>query len=188
YEPVGVFVDEQIDTILKVVKKCQLRLVQLHGKESPEYCKSLHSLLVTHHSQELLSDCQPGRFLQRTTGVFEKERICVSLIKAFRIKSEATLKYISRFKDVVDYFLVDTYVPSKEGGTGEVFNWEIAVEAKKYNKPIFLAGGLTPENVKDAIEKVAPFAVDVASGVERLPRRKDYEKLKNFILNVKSMK
>ena len=75
-----------------------------------------------------------------------------------------------------------------EGGTGEVFNWDIAKEAQKYEKPIFLAGGLTPENVFEAVRTAEPFAVDAASGIERLPKRKDFYKLKNFIINAKKMK
>ena len=178
YDPVGVFVDEDIEHILKVIEKCKLKLVQLHGKESPEYCYALNSQLSTarlSHSARAQAEGSPKSLNSK-------------LIKAFRIKSEASIRYIARFKDVVDYFLLDTYISGVEGGTGETFNWEIAIKAKQYNKPMFLAGGLTPENVKDAIERVLPFAVDVASGVERLPRRKDYDKLKNFIVNVKSVK
>ena len=88
--------------------------------------------------------------------------------------------------DTADYFLLDTYVEGVEGGTGETFNWDVAKEAiARYGKPVFLAGGLTPENVGDAVEAVRPYAVDAASGVERLPKRKDFEKLKDFITNAK---
>jgi phosphoribosylanthranilate isomerase len=70
-----------------------------------------------------------------------------------------------------------------------VFNWELAVKAKELvSKPVFLAGGLTPENIADAIEKVQPFAVDAASGVERLPKRKDYDKMKTFIRRARGLK
>lgn len=161
-EPVGVFVDEEIvDVIVDTVKKCNLKLVQLHGKEQPEYVEALRLKLAD-------------------TGV--------KIIKAFRIKGEGSLRNLLRYKDIVDYFLLDTYVEGVEGGTGETFNWELAKEAKRYEKPIFLAGGLTPENVKGAVAAAEPYAVDVASGVERLPKRKDYDKLKNFILNAKSIK
>ncbi len=159
YTPVGVFVDEEIERIIEIAKICSLKIVQLHGRESPEYCQNLNSKLLP---------------------------LNIQIIKSFRIKSDGTLKYIARYKDIVNYFLLDTYVSGVEGGTGETFNWDVAVEAKKYNIPIFLAGGLTPENVKDAVLKVQPYAVDVASGVERLPRRKDYNKLKDFIVNTKS--
>jgi Phosphoribosylanthranilate isomerase len=92
------------------------------------------------------------------------------------------------YVDAVNYFLLDAYVPGEAGGTGETFNWELAVKAKDLGKPIFLAGGLTPENLAEAIEKVMPFAVDVASGVERLPRRKDYDKMNAFIRKARGLK
>jgi len=175
-EPVGIFVDEEINVILDTVKKCNLKLIQLHGKETPDYCLNLKMQLIKLEHPEFESVSE-NDILQKETKI--------KIIKAFRIKGEGTLKYLSRFKDIVDYFLLDTYIQGIEGGTGETFNWDLAVESKKYNKPIFLAGGLTPENVKEAIQKVQPYAVDTASGVERLPRRKDFDKLKKFILNAR---
>ena len=103
----------------------------------------------------------------------------IEIIKAFRIESEETLKRIPAYD--VNYYLLDAYVEGVPGGTGEAFNWDLAVKAKEYGKPVFLAGGLTPDNVKEAIEKVKPYCVDAASGIERLPRRKDYNKLHDFI-------
>ncbi len=76
--------------------------------------------------------------------------------------------------------------PRRSGGTGEKFNWDLAVEAQKFGKPIFLAGGLTPENVAEAIRKVRPFGVDVSSGVEISPGKKDHAKVRAFINAVKS--
>ena len=65
--------------------------------------------------------------------------------------------------------------------TGEKFNWDLAIEAQKFGKPIFLAGGLTPENVADAVKQVRPFAVDVSSGVESAPGKKEAAKVRAFI-------
>ncbi len=76
-------------------------------------------------------------------------------------------------------FLLDSYDPNLRGGTGNTFDWAIAREAKQYG-PIILAGGLTPENVSQAIREVCPFAVDVASGVESAPGIKDPAKLRAF--------
>ena len=80
-----------------------------------------------------------------------------------------------------DAYLLDAHSPSGLGGTGEKFNWDLAVEAQKFGKPIFLAGGLTPENVGEAVKKVRPFAVDVSSGLESAPGKKDAAKVRAFI-------
>jgi phosphoribosylanthranilate isomerase len=81
--------------------------------------------------------------------------------------------------------LLDTYSPAKYGGTGQVFNWEIAVEAKRYGS-IILAGGLTADNVAKAVAKVRPYAIDVSSGVERAKGKKDLVKLRLFIERAKA--
>ena len=71
------------------------------------------------------------------------------------------------------------------GGTGQAFDWDLAVEAETLGKPIILAGGLTPENVEEAARKVMPYAVDVSTGVEKSPGKKDHAKIKEFIENVR---
>jgi len=105
-------------------------------------------------------------------------------MKAFRIRDAESLKQIPEFQ--TDAYLLDAYSPEARGGTGEKFNWDLAIEAQKFSKPIFLAGGLTPENVADAVRKVKPFGVDVASRVESAPGKKDAAKVKTFINAVKS--
>ena len=100
-------------------------------------------------------------------------------MKAFRIRDAESLKQIPEFQ--TDAYLLDAYSPEARGGTGEKFNWDLAIEAQKFSKPIFLAGGLTPENVADAVRKVKPFGVDVASGVESAPGKKDTAKVRAFI-------
>jgi phosphoribosylanthranilate isomerase len=86
----------------------------------------------------------------------------------------------------VSAFMLDT--PSKDyGGTGRVYDWNLAVEFKKrITKPLILSGGLNPENVAKAIETVQPYAVDVSSGVEASPGRKDHARLRDFIQICKS--
>lgn len=107
------------------------------------------------------------------------------VIKAFRIKELSDLDPLSRYKRI-SAFLLDTYSPDTIGGTGQIFNWEIAVEAKKLGR-IILAGGLTPENIEEAVRFVQPYAVDVASGVEGKTKGiKDLKKLKSFIEKAKS--
>lgn len=105
-------------------------------------------------------------------------------MKAIRVRGEATLQVLADFQ--TDAFLLDAYAQSGPGGTGEKFNWDLAIEAQKFGKPIFLAGGLTPENVGEAVRKVRPFAVDVASGVESAPGKKDAAKVRAFIQAVKN--
>jgi phosphoribosylanthranilate isomerase len=105
-------------------------------------------------------------------------------MKAFRIRDTGTLKEMAQYQ--TDAWLLDAYSPEAAGGTGGKFNWELAIEAQKFGKPIFLAGGLTPENVAGAVRQVRPFGVDVSSGVETSPGRKDHAKLRAFINAVKT--
>lgn len=106
-------------------------------------------------------------------------------MKAFRVRDAESLKALEQYP--TDAWLLDAYSAKGLGGTGEKFNWDLAVEAKRFGKPIFLAGGLTPENVADAVRRVQPFGVDVSSGVESAPGRKDHRKLREFITNVRNV-
>ena len=107
-------------------------------------------------------------------------------IRAYRVQNEATLEEIARTCGETSAILLDTYHKDKLGGSGETFNWELAVEAKRrFGLPVILAGGLTPENVGDAVRRVRPYAVDVSSGVEADPGRKDHTKLRAFIKAVR---
>jgi len=106
-------------------------------------------------------------------------------LKAFRIRDAASLDALPNYE--TDGYLLDAYSPEARGGTGEKFNWDLAVEAQKFGKPIFLAGGLTPANVAAAVKQVQPFAVDVSSGVESAPSKKDPAKVKAFIAAAKSV-
>ncbi len=102
------------------------------------------------------------------------------VIKAIRVKDQTSLSRIREY--YVSALLLDSYVPGQLGGTGEKFNWDLARQARESTtRPIILAGGLTPENVGDAVAKVGPFGVDVSSGVEFSPGKKDPIKVKNFI-------
>jgi phosphoribosylanthranilate isomerase len=108
----------------------------------------------------------------------------LKVIKAFRIKDAAALNEIANYR--VHACLLDSFVPGQLGGTGAKFNWDLALKAKERGAPIILAGGLDPENVSDAVSKVAPYGVDVSSGVESAPGRKDHDKLRRFIARAKS--
>jgi phosphoribosylanthranilate isomerase len=105
-------------------------------------------------------------------------------MKAFRMRDEQTLAELPKYQ--TDAWLLDAWSPAQAGGTGERFNWDLAVTARKLGRPIFLAGGLTAENVGDAIRQVQPYAVDVSSGVEAAPGKKDHDKVSAFIRAAKA--
>ncbi|MBI4229162.1 MAG: phosphoribosylanthranilate isomerase, partial [Deltaproteobacteria bacterium] len=106
-----------------------------------------------------------------------------TVIKAIRVKDSVNQKEIDSFP--VQAFLFDTYSTIDFGGTGRSFNWEL-LKGLTFSKSVILSGGLTPENVADAIEIVCPYAVDVSSGVEDYPRKKNPVKLKAFIEAVRN--
>ena len=150
-ETVGVFVNESADRINRIVDSCKLSAVQLHGNESPAFCKKIRR----------------------------------KVIKAVRVKGKDSFDGLSSYK--VSAFLLDTCSDQQQGGTGEIFDWRLVSEGKKYG-PVILAGGLDPSNVAHAIQKVKPYGVDVCSGVEKIPGIKDPSRLKEFIKAAKSGK
>jgi len=107
------------------------------------------------------------------------------IIKAIRIKDESSLKLIKEYEKVADYILLDTYKKGYLGGTGETFNWNIISEMKKN---MILSGGLNISNIESAIEKLKPYAIDVSSGLEKFPGKKDKNKVKIFMEKVLSFK
>ena len=102
------------------------------------------------------------------------------VIKALRLRNEESLETLLFYRDSVQAILLDTPGTELLGGTGEAFDWNLARKAKKCGLPIILAGGLTPDNVDRAIKIAQPQAVDVASGVESSPGKKDPDKLRAF--------
>jgi phosphoribosylanthranilate isomerase len=100
------------------------------------------------------------------------------VVKSFRVKDESVLQLLSGYK--VKAFLLDSYDAVLKGGTGRSFDWDIAKKAAGYG-PIIVSGGLNPENVRQAIRQVQPYAVDVSSGVESAPGKKDHDKLRAFL-------
>jgi phosphoribosylanthranilate isomerase len=143
---VGVFVDAPEEWIRRAVGECGLDTLQLHGQETPQFCR----------------------------------RFSMKLIKAFRMQDLASLEQLPSYGFAAAW-LLDSFVPEKLGGTGVLFNWDLACEAKKLGRPIILAGGLTPANIAEAVRKVRPFGVDVSSGVESAPGRKDPAKVRAFL-------
>lgn len=145
---VGVFIDRDNVEIQEIVGYCGLSYVQLHGSETPEYCS---------HLAYAASPCK--------------------VIKAFRVGDAAIPGDFQPYQDVVQGFLLDTYAVDQAGGTGSTFNWDV-IDTLALQRPIILAGGLTPDNVTEAITRVRPFAIDINSGVEIRPGLKDYVKLR----------
>jgi len=145
-DTVGVFVDETAEQINKIADYCNLDIIQLHGDESPTFCKKIRR----------------------------------KVIKAFRIKDMQSVKKLSSFQ--VSGFLLDTFSENLHGGTGKVFDWNLALPAKKFG-PVIMAGGLTPNNVQQAVRQIRPYGVDVCSGVESEPGIKDHKKVRAFLKN-----
>jgi phosphoribosylanthranilate isomerase len=104
------------------------------------------------------------------------------VFKAIHIKDRSSLADMEKYQD--HSILLDTYSPVQAGGTGTPFQWEIALEAKK-RRDFILSGGLKPSNVGEAIRKVRPWGVDVCSGVEGMPGRKDPLKMIEFVEEVR---
>ena len=155
---VGVFVDADADTINRVVERTRIGYVQLHGDEPPE----------------------------------APSRISVPCIKAFRVRDDGWLGEVRDWlaatpaRSNVAAVLLDAYSPTVRGGTGERFKWDLVADARAAGAlagvdPIVLAGGLDSKCVGQAIELVKPWAVDVASGVEKAPGVKNLRKVADFI-------
>jgi phosphoribosylanthranilate isomerase len=113
------------------------------------------------------------------------ESVSRRIIKAFRVRDIATLDALLQYK--VSGCLLDAWSPTAPGGTGQTFNWDVAEEAVKRGQRIILAGGLTPDNVAEAVRQVKPYAVDVSSGVESSPGCKDAEKVRTFLIQTRQV-
>jgi phosphoribosylanthranilate isomerase len=133
--------------------------------------------------RDLMDDC--GLALAQLHGdesaIYCKE-LGRTVLKALRVKDRSTFLALAEFRGRAGIrgFVLDAFSDQGYGGTGQVIDWQLAAEAAKVAS-ILLAGGLTPDNVERAIQAVRPYGVDVSSGVERSPGKKDHEKLRTFI-------
>ena len=111
----------------------------------------------------------------------------LEIIRALRLHSEKDIYQAvqDRLVSTCCAILLDSHVEGLMGGTGCTFDWDLATKSQMLNKLIILAGGLTPANVEEAVRKVHPYAVDVSTGVEASPGKKDHEKIREFIRNAK---
>ena len=112
-------------------------------------------------------------------------RFPLTVIKAFRVRDERTLEEMKAYPEPA--WLLDAYVAGQLGGTGVTFNWDLAARAVLQHRTVILAGGLTPENAAEAVRQVRPYAVDVSSGVESAPGKKDHGRLRAFIEAVRAV-
>lgn len=105
--------------------------------------------------------------------------------KAFRMADTESIR-TARFHSDADAWLLDSHVSGSHGGTGLSFDWDLAIAAKQLSRPVILAGGLSPENVGAAVTHVRPFGVDVSSGVESAPGKKDHARIAAFVRNART--
>ena len=139
---VGVFVNPTREQVLEAVQISGINTVQLHGDETPSFCKS----------------------------------IGMPTIKALRLNSKEQLPYAGSYAGIVDYMLIDACHPSAYGGSGRLADWSLALALKDCGR-LILAGGINPDNIDEAIRSVAPYAIDLSSGVEEAPGIKSHSLL-----------
>jgi phosphoribosylanthranilate isomerase len=151
---VGIFVNEATpETVARVADAAGVRAVQLHGDESPEYCRAL-----------------PHRFR----------------IKALRVGPE--FKPESAVEYETEAILLDAFDREAQGGTGRTIDWQVARRTRELVPKLFLAGGLSPENIEEAVAAVLPYGVDACSGLESAPGRKDLARVREFIERARRVK
>jgi len=110
-------------------------------------------------------------------------RFGLKVIKAFRVRDAGSLAATDSY--ATEAWLLDSFVAGQHGGTGAQFNWDLAADAARRHNRVILAGGLSPANAAEAVRKVRPFGLDVSSGVESAPGRKDPAKVRDFIAAAK---
>jgi phosphoribosylanthranilate isomerase len=111
-------------------------------------------------------------------------RFGLKVIKAFRVRDADSLTATHAY--ATEAWLLDSFVAGQHGGTGAQFNWDLAAGAARGHQRVILAGGLSPANAAEAVRKVRPFALDVSSGVESAPGKKDPTKIRDFVAAAKS--
>jgi phosphoribosylanthranilate isomerase len=188
---VGVFVDAPLEFIYEARTRCNLKLIQLHGQESPLMVKAVGQAYKA----------------VRPANVNEWERLAALYLPMPSPHSPLPLAGEGRtaaYHDspstmqwergpggegniVIPDLLIDAYHPTMHGGTGQTVNNEIALAARSHTDRLMLAGGLTPDNVSEIVRVVRPFAVDVSSGVESAPGKKDHGKVRAFVQTVREV-
>ena len=152
---VGVFVNEDSPaSVRNIANEAGITALQLHGDESPEYCREL-----------------------------ARDRY---VIKTLAVANDFDLQTVAAYD--VEAIMLDTKHIALRGGTGQVFDWSIAQEVNKVVPKLFLAGGLSPDNIEEAIATVRPYAVDACSALEDKPGRKNHDRMRDFMETARSVK
>jgi phosphoribosylanthranilate isomerase len=141
---IGVFVNEDVETVARIARDSGVQMVQLHGEETPELCQQLSWPVV----------------------------------KTFRFTAQVQPEMMRQY--AVAAYLIEGFHADLYGGGGVRADWQRVATLHQYGR-IMLAGGLTPENVRESIRVVQPYAVDVCSGVEASPGRKDWARIRAFV-------
>jgi len=154
---VGVFVNEgSPEALVRIAEESGVCAAQLHGDESAEYYQT----------------------------VKQTWRDGLLIIKALRVDTNFDPQHVATYE--ADAIMLDSFHAQLRGGTGQVIDWSVARRARDAFPRLILAGGLSPENVAEAIAEVQPFAVDACSSLESSPGRKDPERIKAFVRAVRS--
>jgi len=154
---IGVFANTELAAIGSVVEQTHFTAIQLHGKESPAFCQQLRSQLPH-----------------------------VEIIKAIAVKTPDSLAVTENYSESVDTFLLDAYAPQQLGGTGKSFNWDYLQNFDPL-RPWFLAGGLTPQNIEQALSLAQPHGIDLSSGVENSPGDKNLDLVAELFQRLQSL-
>ncbi|HNX91106.1 MAG TPA: phosphoribosylanthranilate isomerase, partial [Candidatus Omnitrophota bacterium] len=133
---VALFKNRSLDEVVRIILDSGFDHVQLHGEESPEFCVKLREKLKI-------------------------SKVPITILKTFRVGDRIVGVSPDEYRESVDYLLFDTYHPAMMGGTGLKFDWNV-LKRTPLSRPFFLAGGLSPGNVKDGIAQLKPYGVDVA--------------------------
>ncbi|BAQ66907.1 phosphoribosylanthranilate isomerase [Geminocystis sp. NIES-3709] len=155
---VGVFVNENVENIITLVKETGLTAIQLHGDENLNVCRQL---------REFLPD--------------------IEIIKAFRYQNLKSLQLLENYLPLIDTILLDAFQEGIYGGTGKTLNW-LQLNNFRPSRPWLLAGGLEPDNVITALQIVQCDGIDLSSGVEISPGNKDLDKIKLLLDNLNKFK
>ncbi len=168
-----VLMPESVEYVFDISDELNPDAIQLHGNESQDFILELKKEIIRRQSRRS-SEAKP--------------RIKAKIIKVLHVDDNTKINYIMRYAEISDAILLDTKFGDSVGGTGKTHDWTKSKMICDMIKPtpLILSGGLNPGNVENAINTVNPYAVDVSSGVESMPGKKDKRKIEEFITAAKN--